>query len=305
MISHKKISQTKYIFLFFLAIIFLTLIISSCATTSKNEKNIGNAQKINTEKKSTVSNNLTVNNIAVSVDNTRFSDDANIRIKANINFRFPAMSNSASAVIEMAKKDSILITITGPFGISVGKLYANPNEFIMNNNLQNTTFTGVPTEKNIMQIANIPLSFTDLMSILRTSTSQNPKNYLYSSELSNKELSLFQIEGFSDEIANEELIADEKSHNEKLYKELVYMDLDNDIVRMERKDFWGQKVIIANFDEHYTVGKYRFAKNLNLSFPTLNGNVEIRISDISIMPQPTTPMRFSKPKSYQERRFFE
>ena len=163
------ISYKKYIFL-----IFFLIIISSCATTSNKEKNIKiieNTQKIITVKDSTVSDNFTLNNnLTVNIDDTKFSDEANVRIKASINFKFPELSNSANAVIEMAKRDSILVTITGPFGISVGRLYANPNEFIMNNNLQNITFTGNPTEKNIMQIANIPLSFNDLMSILRITT---------------------------------------------------------------------------------------------------------------------------------------
>ena len=265
-------SYTKYIFC-----LFLLLFITSCATIKK---------EIPTVKDATVSNN------ALTTAQTKFSDYANIRIRASIRIKFPDMSNSANAVIEMAKKDSILISITGPFGISAGKLYANPNEFIMNNNLQNMTFTGIPTEKNIMQIVNIPLSFNDLMSIFRTSISQNTNDYDYNSELSTNELSLFQLKEFSDETANE-----------RLYEELIYVNLNNDIVKMERKNILGQTIIVANFAEHSTVGKYRFANKLNLDFPILNGNVEIKISDISIILQPTTPMRFSKPRSYQERRY--
>ena len=257
MVSHKK-----YAFL----LLLLLALITSCATVPKKEKD--------TVSTATASKNLTV------IDDTRFSNDANIRMRASISFKFPDMSNSASAVIEMAKKDSILITISGPLGISVGKLYANPNEFIMNNNLQSTTFTGIPTEKNIMQIASIPLSFNDLMSIFRTSTPQNADKYIY-----HNELSLFQLA------------------ESELYEELIWTNLNNDISRIERKNTSGQTVIIASFTEHHTTEKYRFAQKINLNFPTMNGTVEIKISDISILQQPTNPMRFTKPKSYREHRF--
>ena len=256
--------RTKYIILF-----LLLLLVTSCATTPKKEKNT----ELTTGKKLTV------------INDTRFSDDANIRIRASISFRFPDMSNSANAVIEMAKKDSILITISGPFGITVGRLYANQNEFIMNNNLQNTTFTGIPTEKNIMQIANIPLSFNDLMTIFRTSTPQNPSSYIYDCKLS-----LFRFIDFSGEATG-------------LYEEFIFTNLNNDIARIERKNILGETVIVASFFDHYTVGNHRFARRINLNFPTLNGNVEIKISDVSLIPQPTNPMRFAKPRSYKEYRF--
>ena len=247
--------------------LFLLILISSCATPKKEKK-----QELQIGKKHTV------------IDATRFSDEANIRIRASISFRFPDMSNSANAVIEMAGRDSVLITVTGPFGISVGRLYANPSEFIMNNNLQNTTFTGVPTQENIMQIANIPLSFNDLMSIFRTSTPQNPNNYIF-----NNELLLFELAEFTGGLGQ--------------FQELVFTNSNNDITRIERKNISGQTLMLANFTDHFTVGKYRFARNLNLNFPTLNGTVGIRISDISLLSQPTSPMRFSKPRSFREYRF--
>ena len=282
------ISHAKYIFFIYLLVIFLLAIISSCATISK--------QETDTAKDSTASSPTSIH--TANITSAKFSDDANIVMKASISFKFPDISNSVTAVIEMAKRDSILITITGPFGISVGKLYANPNEFIMNNNLQSITFVGTPTEKNIMLITNIPLSFNDLVSIFRTTTPQNANNYVYNSELSNNELSLFQLTEFADVITSDGVTSEAE-----LYQELIYINLHNDIVRMERQDISGQTIIVANFTEHYTVGQYRFAKNLSLNFPTLNGNVEVKISDISITTQPTTPMRFQKPKSYREFRF--
>ena len=253
--------KPKYFRLF-----ILLLLITSCATVKQNE-------------------NITVREKLTVLDNSRFSDETNIRIRANISFKFPDASNSANAIIEMAKRDSIFITISGPFGISVGKLYANPNEFIMNNNLQNTTFIGIPTENNIMQIANIPLSFNDLMSILRTTSPQNSDKYFYNSDLSVFELSKSPF-----------------TKNE-LYRESIFTNLNNDISRIERKNLFGQTEIVAIFSEHYSVGKHRFAKKINLNFPLLNGNVEIKISDISILSQPTTPMRFAKPRTFREFRF--
>jgi len=119
-----------------------------------------------------------------------------------------------------------------------------------------------------------------LMSIFRTSTPQNADKYIY-----HNELSLFQLA------------------ESELYEELIWTNSNNDISRIERKNITGQTVIIANFAEHHTAGKYRFAQKINLSFPTMNGNAEIKISDVSILPQPTKPMRFTKPKSYREHRF--
>ncbi|MDR0926879.1 MAG: DUF4292 domain-containing protein [Ignavibacteria bacterium] len=118
----------------------------------------------------------------------RSSISENVMMKARISIDFPQMKNSVSATIEMARMDSVLLTISGPFGISVGKLYANRDEFVMNNSLQSISFTGSPTDTTIMKAAQLPLSFDDIVTLLRTALPNKRANGSGMSDISDGKL---------------------------------------------------------------------------------------------------------------------
>lgn len=262
-------------FIKYILLIFFAAIITSCTTVKENEKKITSGDKQDEQVKTPETQEKNEKKLELK----NLSDEANIKMQAKIKIQFPDMNNSATATIEMAKKDSILINLYGPFGISVGKLYANPNEIIMNNSLQSITFTGVPDEKTIMKIVNIPLSFNDLITILRTSTPQEINNYNYSST------------------------TNEYSFETENYTEKIIIDENNDILSLKRINDENEEIITAEFSQFGTIGNYRFAKNVTVNFPFNNGKISINFSEIEILNKPTTPMRFEKPKSYRELKY--
>jgi hypothetical protein len=54
----------------------------------------------------------------------------------------PTFSGKFDARIHMKGKDSLLITVTGPFGMQLGKVFISENRFLFYNQLMNKFFTG-------------------------------------------------------------------------------------------------------------------------------------------------------------------
>ena len=244
---------------FFLIILSLTLM-SACVTTKKQKKD-----SVHKEQKEIV---------ITAIDSTFFAVDDNIFLRASISIKFPNQNNSVSANIEIAGMDSILIKITAFLGISVGQLYANKNEFIMNNNLESITYTGIPTEENIMKTVFIPLSFSDLVSILKSIPSQSISKYKY--------VDNFNLFEYKDQNKTEQIFTN-----------------DNFSYKLVRKDRYNNEVFSITYNDFTTINSKKIAKKITINFPQQNGNIEINYSDIQFKDTPTSPMKIVKPKSYK------
>jgi hypothetical protein len=257
------------------AILVFLLLFVSCATTEK--KTTKNEPKIITTDAPT--------SLEVSS-----ADNYNIAMKAKINFKFPSMSNSVNATIEFAGKDSIAIKLTALFGIPVGKLYANAHEFIMLNNLDNVAYTGEPTADNLMRIANLPLSYNDIVTILRTSVPHPSNEYHYTNTNTATDSSVVYNFTLSTpaETAYTENISVTKNYSSNAYSlsSLSRMQDDKNIMN----------VLYSNYLQ---IAEHNFAQKIDIRFPTLNGNVSISLSDIRLLDTLTSPMRFTPPISYK------
>lgn len=254
----------KHFFLIILSIILL----SACATTTNKKQNDYTS---NIEQKKYSKNIITIDS---TLDSTLFVINDNIFLRASISIKFPNQNHSVSANIEIAGIDSILIKITAFLGISVGQLYANKNEFLMNNNLESITYTGTPTEENIMKTALIPLSFSDLVSILKSIPPQNISNYNY-------------IDNFN--------LFEYKYTNKT---EHIFIN-DNSISKLIRMDKYGNEIFYVNYNDYAIINSKKIAKKISIRFPQQNGNIEISYSDIKSKDLPTSPMKIVKPKSYK------
>ncbi len=247
---------------FFLIIVF-TILLTACATTNKKQNN--DAPDIEQKK---------ITATITTIDSTFFATNDNIFFRASISIKFPNQNHSVSANIEIAGMDSVLIKITAFLGISVGQLYANKNEFVMNNNLESITYTGIPTEENIMKTAFIPLSFSDLVSILKSVPTQNNSNYNY--------INNFNLFEYKD--------ANKTEH--------IFMNA-NSVSKLVRMDRYGNEIFSVNYDDYVATNSKKIAKKISIKFPQQNGNIEIIYSDIQFKAHPSSPMKIVKPKSYK------
>ena len=249
-----------------ITLILFTILLASCSSTKELQK------------KNITSSKVSVDTALINIppiQNNHFATNDNISIKSNLSINFPNQNNSVSSTIEIAGMDSILIKISAIFGISVGQLYANQNEFIMNNNLESITYIGIPTEENIMKTAFIPLSFYDLVSILKCVPSQDINNYIYKT---------------NDNIF--EYISTNKIEHIKLDDSFSLLQ----VIRMDNR---GNEIFSVEYNDYIKLGEKKLAKKITIRFPQQRGNVEITYSDIQFKDNPTSPMRIVKPKSYK------
>ena len=246
----------KYTTIFILLLILLT----SCSTT-----------KDTTTKYREATTDVSLNQIS----DKYFAIGDNILLKASLSINFPSQNNSASSTIEIAGTDSILIKISAFLGISVGQLYANKNEFIMNNNFESTTYVGVPTEENIMSIAFIPLSFNDLICILKCIPPQNITAYKYKNDAN-----IFE---FTDENKIEH----------------IFLDSFSAISKIVRTDIVGNEIFVVEYSDYAIFNEKKIAKKMVIKFPQQVGRIEINYSDVQFKDKPTSPMKIFKPKSYK------
>lgn len=94
--------------------------------------------------------------------------NAKVRVLENegtISVDTPELSNSGSILLRILKPDSMLLNITGPFGVSVAKGLITSKEFTFYNSLENTVATGATSARNLKNIIRIPIEFRDILNI--------------------------------------------------------------------------------------------------------------------------------------------
>ena len=67
----------------------------------------------------------------------------------------------------IAGADSMRVTMNGPLGIVMARLYATPTAFVMVNYLQQQSITGSPASEQLQRDLPVPIAMTDLMALMR------------------------------------------------------------------------------------------------------------------------------------------
>jgi len=78
----------------------------------------------------------------------------------------PEFANTGSLSLRLSKPDSLLIEISGPFGVSVAKGFITKQSFTFYNGMENTVATGSTTVANLRKVLRVSLSFHDMLDII-------------------------------------------------------------------------------------------------------------------------------------------
>ena len=100
-------------------------------------------------------------------------------IEAELTLTANGETNSAQCEFTMAGRDSISMHITGPFGISVAKLFATNDYFLFLDALRSRAIEGVPSSENLEKVTFMPLSFQDYTALLRAEPPGNPLEFIW------------------------------------------------------------------------------------------------------------------------------
>ncbi len=90
-----------------------------------------------------------------------------LRAEGNLAVEVDGKKQQAQFVGSLLKRDSLLLTVTGPFNIAVAKVGSTPDFMNYYDALSNTVYQGAPTQKNFQTRLGVPLSHNDIACFLR------------------------------------------------------------------------------------------------------------------------------------------
>ncbi len=192
----------------------------------------------------------------------------NLIIKTNLSISNKNQSYSASANIRIAKLDSISMKINGPFGISVGKLYATQHMFDFYNAITDQLIEGVPDADSFRQIIKMPISYNDLIRLMRCETPGNPMDFVFVKQLSDS--------------TNENLFKNDKNPDYIEYAVISSTDLT--LTQYQRKLRNGKMILHIFYNNYDKVNGINYSMKQLYKFPEINSSLILKINSININP---------------------
>lgn len=98
-------------------------------------------------------------------------------LECNVQFSSAFLQNEGECKISVCQKDSVSMSIQGPFGIQVGKFFSNKINFQYFDVLQYTLFEGFSNSITLAGIGTIPINFNEFISFLRYELPYNKEEY--------------------------------------------------------------------------------------------------------------------------------
>ncbi|MCX6153973.1 MAG: DUF4292 domain-containing protein [Candidatus Kapabacteria bacterium] len=200
-------------------------------------------------------------------------------LELNCNFNIKAGDNDASASGKfiLCRRDSLSLSISGPFGISIGKLFSRKDYFLFYNTYQNEIYEGTPTVENLSHAVRIPLSYSDLVALIRAET---PESALIFKE-SARDKDLGTIDFKAKNASNED----------------VFVKLNNknsSILEYSRRNSEGE-LIHVTYTTYFKISGFYRPKKINIRFPQSEVEIEIIENETKINKKPEKPLSFNKP----------
>lgn len=116
------------------------------------------------EKATTISKSMSAEEVIRNLEK-RNSGIVALRGSGEISIDTPELSNSGNISVKVLKPDSLLVEITGPFGVGVAKGIVTSSEFTFYNSLENKVFLGLTNTKNLKTILRISIEFKDIINL--------------------------------------------------------------------------------------------------------------------------------------------
>ncbi len=158
----------------FLVLLISVLVVSSCSSTKTVQKDNDTTLKKEVPVVSQETNKESENNQLFYFSNDKLRQ---LEINGKIVSTVDGSKQSASTSVLVKERDSIGMTIFGPFGILVGQLMASPANFMFYNAFGNEVIEGEPSSANINSVTGMPISFDDIMTLLRGEVPFGMKGY--------------------------------------------------------------------------------------------------------------------------------
>ncbi len=203
----------------------------------------------------------------------------NMTAKGDLTAAFYGQNQSASFKMQIARADSLTLTVSGPLGITAGKLYAKPQFFAFYNVFMNEAYTGTPTEENLRSALSLPVAYADFVRLMRAETPFEPAKYV---RFDQSELVYFK-------------------YKDSTFSDVVFLNSDSTISSYHRRSNDGSTQMSVFFmDYQYTDGRM-FPRRISITFPPISSEVKIEFDDIKFNEYFGKPFSFGIPSSVKTR----
>jgi len=101
-----------------------------------------------------------------------------LELEAELSITMQGETNTADCILRMGGRDSLSMEISGPFGISVARLFAEKQYFLFHDMLQGRAIEGIPTQEQLSEVTFMPLSFDDYASLFRAEPPGDPLSFI-------------------------------------------------------------------------------------------------------------------------------
>ena len=79
-----------------------------------------------------------------------------VELEAGLSVTIQGETNSAECSMKIGGRDSLSMEISGPFGISVARLFADKQYFLFHDMLQGRAIEGIPSQEQLSEVTFMP-----------------------------------------------------------------------------------------------------------------------------------------------------
>lgn len=201
-----------------------------------------------------------------------------LQIKGSISTDFQDQSLSGSFTAKIAGRDSLQLTLYGPFSILIGRLHADKNSFTFYNAYNEIAYKGKPSSESMYTALMIPMSFGDIISILRQEYPGNRE--MYRQEQNDKDDNSAVFIGETEKNAETKAIFDNSTGTLKK----IIRSINTGVVYE------------VNYNNYSIYSGYYLAEDTKVRFVSAGGEMIIDIDEVKINPEFKGSFRFDIPK---------
>lgn len=210
-----------------------------------------------------------------------------MNFSGKISISMSGLNLTAQFSAAMVGEDSASLSIYGPMGVILGKIFANKNYFAIYDVMNNWAVVGNPTRDNIFKASQVPLSFTDFVRLFHGEIPVDSDSLRKQSEQSNPEKTLYY------------------RVNKEFVDFYLLSNITGKLVQYQKKSLDGRVVLNLIISEYMEFEGELFPKKYLMHVSDRNGNLTMEIEEIRSESNFSKPFSFAIPKSVEIFPYFE
>ena len=190
------------------------------------------------------------------------------RLESDIDLTVDADQINGSCRISILKTDSIRMTFHGPFGIVLGELSACPTSMVYFDALKTEVLEGDPQSPAMEQRMPIPLSYNDIIHLMRCEVPYADSTYAFQEKFSNDTARIYSY-----------------AQDERFVDFAKISPRDGSLLTYQRKARNGEILMNIKFSDYQVRSGVVFPKTITMSFPQRNLTARFVVTDLVINPK--------------------